>query len=379
MASWAEIESSLPPAALAALKAAQAMKNTTTFSSTSSNNNNTPATETKKETDSTYLYDKELLSLQETFHLQSTQQYLLAETPADSLLDTIQKDGVVRINNVLPSHLCDALKQKVNQELEARVSILEADGFQASQAQSPGGFGRVYSRQNRYDLYVRNKGIYAECFKYLMEHSVGDFFRSLFAQGAAAKKNQHNVMVPSVALHPSMETLAKTERNASGVVANETIDASLWEYSTMNSDPGSPRQPIHPDNSWTKQPVLYTAFIALQDIDEDMGPTLFLPGTQSQESHQIFLGGDVEKRNHFLKNQVKYVTSQLRKGDAQIMDSRILHAGLDNRSKTGKRRTLFYFTMRNPNADPRDFVAVPKGSIYSDVNIKLEDYTSATH
>jgi len=176
-----------------------------------------------------------------------------------------------------------------------------------------------------------------------------------------------------------METLAKTERNASGVVANETIDASLWEYSTMNSDPGSPRQPIHPDNSWTKQPVLYTAFIALQDIDEDMGPTLFLPGTQSQESHQIFLGGDVEKRNHFLKNQVKYVTSQLRKGDAQIMDSRILHAGLDNRSKTGKRRTLFYFTMRNPNADPRDFVAVPKGSIYSDVNIKLEDYTSATH
>ena len=102
MASWAEIESSLPPAAIAALKAAQAMKNTTTSSSTSSNNNNTPATETKKETDSTYLYDKELLSLQETFHLQSTQQYLLAETPADSLLATIQKDGVVRINNVLP-------------------------------------------------------------------------------------------------------------------------------------------------------------------------------------------------------------------------------------------------------------------------------------
>ena len=141
----------------------------------------------------------------------------------------------------------------------------------------------------------------------------------------------------------------------------------------MTSDPGAPRQPIHPDNAWTKQPVLYTAFIALQDINEEMGPTLFLPKTQTKEAHKQFLCSDISVRRHFLEKKVEYRTSMLRKGDVQIMDSRILHAGLNNCSQ--QRRTLFYFTIRNPCCDPRDFVGVPSGSMYQDVHVKLEDYT----
>ena len=146
----------------------------------------------------------------------------------------------------------------------------------------------------------------------------------------------------------------------------------------MTSDPGSPRQPIHPDNSWTPTPVLYTAFVALQDIDADMGPTLFLPHTHTQKAHAQFFHDDTAVRQNFLENQVEYKTSQLKKGDVQIMDSRILHAGLDNRSED-KRRTLFYFTIRNPSCDPRDFVGVPSGSKYSDQHIDLNNYTSIKH
>ena len=55
----------------------------------------------------------------------------------------------------------------------------------------------------------------------------------------------------------------------------------------------------------------------------------------------------------------------MRAGDAQIMDSRILHAGLDNRS-ADRRRTLFYFTIQNPACCARDFVGVPPGSKWPD-------------
>jgi ectoine hydroxylase-related dioxygenase (phytanoyl-CoA dioxygenase family) len=166
-----------------------------------------------------------------------------------------------------------------------------------------------------------------------------------------------------------------SEQNKSGVF-NEHVTACLHEFSTMTSDPGSPRQPIHPDNSWTPTPVLYTAFVALQDIDDEMGPTLFLPGTNTKEAHQQFFHEDSQVRTEFCK-RVEYCTSSLKKGDVQIMDSRVLHAGLDNRSQD-RRRTLFYFTIRNPRCNPRDFVGVPSGSMYSDVRIDLEDFISAS-
>ena len=135
----------------------------------------------------------------------------------------------------------------------------------------------------------------------------------------------------------------------------------------------APRQPIHPDNAWTPRPVLYTAFVALQDIDAEMGPTLFLPGTQSKDAHTKFLSGNAEVRRQFLEHEAEYRTSPLRRGDVQIMDSRILHAGLDNASPD-RRRTLFYFTMKNPACAPADFVGVPSGSKWPDVDIKLEDF-----
>ena len=70
------------------------------------------------------------------------------------------------------------------------------------------------------------------------------------------------------------------------------LDATLHEISSLVADPGAPRQCIHADTivlpcpqypSVSMEP-LYTCFIALQDVDDDMGHTLFLPQTHTDHT-----------------------------------------------------------------------------------------------
>ena len=58
---------------------------------------------------------------------------------------------------------------------------------------------------------------------------------------------------------------------------------------------GAPRQPLHADTPRSDAPVLLTAFLALQDIDEDMGPTTFLPGTHADAEAHAALSSPTEK------------------------------------------------------------------------------------
>ena len=66
--------------------------------------------------------------------------------------------------------------------------------------------------------------------------------------------------------------------------------AALYELSCLISDKGSSRQVVHPDTPCTAddEAVLYTCFIALQDIDLTMGPTTWLPGSHTQAAHDLF-------------------------------------------------------------------------------------------
>jgi hypothetical protein len=97
-------------------------------------------------------------------------------------------------------------------------------------------------------------------------------------------------------------------------------------------------------------PSVFTCFVALQDVAADMGPTLFIPGTNNARAHVEFQeanerGGPALERPHQLA-----IISQ---GDATLFDSRTLHCGTENNSS--KRRVLFYFSFEragsdNPNA-----------------------------
>ena len=66
--------------------------------------------------------------------------------------------------------------------------------------------------------------------------------------------------------------------------------AILYELSCMMSDPNSQRQVVHPDTPAhdDQQPLLYTCFVALQDITMDMGPTTWLPRTHTSKMHEKF-------------------------------------------------------------------------------------------
>ncbi|KAL7561808.1 hypothetical protein ACA910_013344 [Epithemia clementina (nom. ined.)] len=131
--------------------------------------------------------------------------------------------------------------------------------------------------------------------------------------------------------------------------------AVLYEFSCLMSDPGSQRQVVHPDNpcheqqsdNTTNEPILYTCFIALQDITWDMGPTSWLPRTHTKEMHAIFQNNDLEKGKDWLLQNHPSVVGILPKGSCAIFDSRTLHCGGANESNTS--RALFYFSFKNPN------------------------------
>ena len=58
--------------------------------------------------------------------------------------------------------------------------------------------------------------------------------------------------------------------------------ATLWECAAIVSAPGAAPQILHADATHTPEPLLVTAFVALQDVRREMGPTRFVRGTHTE-------------------------------------------------------------------------------------------------
>ena len=131
--------------------------------------------------------------------------------------------------------------------------------------------------------------------------------------------------------------------------------AELWEIAAIVSAPGAAPQVVHADTVWQKAPLLYTAFIALQDVSRDMGPTRFLPRTHNHPSHHAIIKSDggatmlgkVAKEGGERQPPLSRVGC-LETGAAALYDGRLLHCGGANRSN--KLRMLFYLTLRCEDA-----------------------------
>jgi Phytanoyl-CoA dioxygenase (PhyH). len=148
----------------------------------------------------------------------------------------VMDDGVARINNVLSRETADRMRKYVNRLLVDTTQAVEQGFFDQDSL-----FGNVYCKENRWDLLLPLEG---------SEH-VMDCVTEVLQEGSPVATAVESV-------------LGK--------------DAELYELSTLISDPGSKSQPLHPDILYqdTVHPIL-TCFIALQDIDDDMGPTVFMP------------------------------------------------------------------------------------------------------
>lgn len=230
------------------------------------------------------------------------------QSPLDdcSLLEALQRDGVVRVNQVLPPDLCDHCLESINGKLASEDEVSpEAD---ENTDTTSNGYGNVFSRKNRYDMYLRPSGVSQEALQAMLgrDSQLGELF---------------NALVP-----PSADT--------QGV---------FHELSSLISDPGSDRQPLHPDAPYADNAPLWTVFCALQDVEIDMGPTVFLLGSNSAATHDALTNNDT---SGMTGTKAQYRQGVLKKGDCAVMDARTLHYGGANTSHV--RRVLLYFTIRNP-------------------------------
>jgi hypothetical protein len=214
-----------------------------------------------------------------------------------AVLRALQDVGCVKLESVLDASFADEMLAHINTTLESEIS---SDNQECCRQ----GFGNVLERKNRYDMYLTNTTpVVQSCLVDLLQKSkpLGDLFHNMF----------------------------------------DGIPAPFHELSGLISDPGSPSQPLHPDSKWTDTPILFTVFVALQDVDLRMGPTVLVPKSHIETVHTLHM-------NHVPLHMGR-VSGLMQKGDCLIMDSRILHHGSANVDYDRKnRRALFYFTVRNP-------------------------------
>lgn len=90
---------------------------------------------------------------------------------------------------------------------------------------------------------------------------------------AGARATRVDLRLP---LGPSCVTAAVARLLAPGTACGDALaalagdDALLWELAALVSSPGAPPQAIHADSLFTRDAAIFTCFLALQDISEDM-------------------------------------------------------------------------------------------------------------
>jgi ectoine hydroxylase-related dioxygenase (phytanoyl-CoA dioxygenase family) len=133
----------------------------------------------------------------------------------------------------------------------------------------------------------------------------------------------------------------------------------MYELAATVTQPGSDRQKIHADVPFNKVPLLYVVFVALQDININMGPTTFIPGSHTEATINIW--NNHSKRDAYL-SQASPVMAALKTGDVVVFDTRTLHCGSGNLIDKGSTRVLFNLSFRNP-AVTGDLGVGDRGSI----------------
>mgnify|MGYP006085619657 CR=1 FL=1 len=139
-------------------------------------------------------------------------------------------------------------------------------------------------------------------------------------------------------------------RNILSFVEDATEDAVLVELSVLATEKGADRQVLHPDVAYdAPHETLYSVFIALQDVTQDMGPTLFVLNSHDKQTHdQLPKTKWTEKEFDVLRTK-QAVEALLKKGDAVLYNARAFHQGGEN---TSGRRALLTLTFLKPPVPP---------------------------
>lgn len=196
-------------------------------------------------------------------------------------------------------------------------------------------------------------------------------FGGVNCRGPGRYGTRQDLFLP-VRAPPVRAALAEALRSLKPLLsATVGMGGTVHEVSSLVADPGAPRQCMHADTIVLPCPQypdasmapLYTFFVALQDVEDDMGHTVFLPTTHTAEAHLLWNSGQKQKESFISIHRA--VQSALKTGDCAVFDSRIIHCGRANTSD--KRRILFYFTL----SEQRDW-PLPDG-LHGSNSIRAED------
>jgi Phytanoyl-CoA dioxygenase (PhyH) len=270
-------------------------------------------------------------------------------------VNALTSDGVIRINHVLSKELCDACLKFTNQALVDEQETSSEHNQQQPKQQSNNDvaddtmlFGNVFEREHRFDMYLRPTGVIHTSLQSLLncQSPLGKLFSAL--------------LVTSIDTDGTEEV-----SNAKGNQVIIPLVAPFHELSCLISDPGSIAQPLHPDSLYyPNQAPLWTVFVALQNVSSDMGGTVVVPGTHTMKFHDQLGPSSNNEFRSLVKKECSYQRADLSIGDCIVMDARTFHYGSANTSD--QRRTLLYFTIRNPYHVQRGYPHC--GSLYPDLD-----------
>lgn len=169
----------------------------------------------------------------------ATRSELLVTESCDvqELADVIRLDGVVRVNEVIQENQFSKLTECIGKELKESIQAVKDGRIEPLHR-----FSNMLSSNNRWDLKLP-----------LDEPIIMEAMRTMFRSDSHLNKLLMSLV---------------------------TEDGELFELAAFCTSSGAGRQVVHADTLWSKQPAVYTCTVALQDIDEEMGPTLFIPGTE---------------------------------------------------------------------------------------------------
>ena len=259
------------------------------------------------------LSDDELSTREEDTMSRAPQSNLrqMTDVTVASLVSEMESKGVSRIDSLLTESQTREMLEFINAELSLSIKTVddfsvENDNFSLSKAQ-----------YNRWDLKLP------------------------IADGAILDRTMKILCKEGSLLGDTLQKIVGTQGRIHELAAFVTVS-------------GATRQIIHTDSSWTALPSLFTCTISLQDIDIDMGPTVFIPGSHTEDAHLVrmeeFMLNDIDSKDSILLD-LPHELSMLRAGDAALYDSRILHCGGANRSMPNKARVLLYFSVATQLSD----------------------------
>lgn len=244
------------------------------------------------------------------------------ERLAEEQAKTVHKDGVLRINNALSPDVADKLRAYILDQQKHAAIVTEKDV-----TLSRAFYGVENQRKNRCDLQLSLlKGGYSADSGYENEQNVSDDDSHPLADALQELLGQDGT------LRYLYENLV-------------TLEGEFYEMASVITGKGSIRQQVHPDLPFKEIAPLYVIFLALQDVDEHMGPTTFLLKTHTKKENAKF--NDYSQKDEQLAKANSRLAT-LKKGDAVLFDARILHCGNANDAEKGSTRALFNFSFRNP-------------------------------